>query len=224
MKTARKAILTVLCVVLVVVISVSSTLAYLTSTDEVVNTFTVGNVQITLDEQDVDNSTEGENDRDEANEYHLLPGQTYTKDPIVHILPESEESYIRMIVTVEGIEDLKAAIPEYVADGVFLLQNLTVDGDGSMTWNETEWPCVKATADGVYEFRYHKTVKNESKTENVDLEALFTDITVPGTVDNSHLAQLANVKINVKAHAIQAAGFDNAEEAWTAFGVQNPNA
>ena len=54
MKTARKAILLVLCVILLVVASVMGTLAYLTDTEAVTNTFTVGKVGITLDETDVD--------------------------------------------------------------------------------------------------------------------------------------------------------------------------
>ena len=50
MKTKRKALLLSLCAVLLVVASVMGTMAYLTSTDTVTNTFTVGNVQIKLDE------------------------------------------------------------------------------------------------------------------------------------------------------------------------------
>ena len=81
MKKTKKALLLSLCAVMLVTASVLGTMAYLTSTDEVVNTFTVGNVAITLDETDVDNSTPGENDRDQANEYKLMPGKEYVKDP-----------------------------------------------------------------------------------------------------------------------------------------------
>ena len=84
MKTARKALMLILCAALLVSATVMGTLAYLTSKDTVTNTFSVGKVAITLDELDVDNSTEGENDRDKANAYHLLPGETYDKDPTVH--------------------------------------------------------------------------------------------------------------------------------------------
>ena len=84
MKKTKKALLLSLCAVMLVTASVLGTMAYLTSTDEVVNTFTVGNVAITLDETDVDNSTPGENDRDQANEYKLMPGKEYVKDPNQH--------------------------------------------------------------------------------------------------------------------------------------------
>ena len=49
-----KTVLLCISVVILVFASVMGTLAYLSDTDEVVNTFTVGNVDITLDEADVD--------------------------------------------------------------------------------------------------------------------------------------------------------------------------
>lgn len=49
MKRNTKALLIVLCVALLVTGTVVGTLAYLADTDEVVNTFTVGNVDIKLD-------------------------------------------------------------------------------------------------------------------------------------------------------------------------------
>ena len=54
MKKKTKALMLVLCAVLLVTASVLGTMAYLTSTDQVVNTFTVGKVAITLDEAQVD--------------------------------------------------------------------------------------------------------------------------------------------------------------------------
>ena len=68
MKTKSNALLMTLCAVLLVAASVLGTMAYLTSTDEVENTFTVGNVKITLDESKVDqNGNAVEGDRVTAN-------------------------------------------------------------------------------------------------------------------------------------------------------------
>ncbi|MFR6087431.1 MAG: SipW-dependent-type signal peptide-containing protein [Oscillospiraceae bacterium] len=82
-----KPLLTLCCALLLVAAGVFGTLAYLTGTDTVNNTFTVGNVKITLDEAKV--TTDGTPvegaDRVKANEYHLLPGHTYTKDPTVTV-------------------------------------------------------------------------------------------------------------------------------------------
>lgn len=53
-KTKTKALLMSLCAVLLVAASVLGTMAYLTDSKDVKNTFTVGNVTIKLDEAKVD--------------------------------------------------------------------------------------------------------------------------------------------------------------------------
>ena len=53
MKSKKKVFMTVLCATALVVASVLGTMAFLTSKDKVNNTFTVGNVAITLDEAKV---------------------------------------------------------------------------------------------------------------------------------------------------------------------------
>lgn len=54
MKTRTKALLLTLCAALLVCATVLATMAFLTAKDAVTNTFTVGNVAITLDEAKVD--------------------------------------------------------------------------------------------------------------------------------------------------------------------------
>ena len=78
MKTRSKALLLTLCAVLLVAASVLGTMAYLTSTDEVKNTFTVGKVKINLDEAKVglDGTPVEPAARVKSNEYKLMPGHT----------------------------------------------------------------------------------------------------------------------------------------------------
>ena len=59
MKTKSKALLLTLCAVLLVAASVLGTMAYLTSTDTVTNTFTVGNVKIDLIESSLHRENAG---------------------------------------------------------------------------------------------------------------------------------------------------------------------
>ena len=92
-KTKTKALLMSLCAVLLVAASVLGTMAYLTDSKDVKNTFTVGNVTITMDETDVDDSTPNK-ERDQANSYKLMPGHTYTTDPIIHVDANSEDCYL----------------------------------------------------------------------------------------------------------------------------------
>ena len=232
MTSKHKAFFLVMCAVFLVAVSVLGTLAYLTDKDTVTNTFTVGSVGLELDEADVktDGSYEtNHDDRVKANEYHLLPGHTYYKDPTVTVEAGSEDAYVRMIVKVENIDQLKLALPKegntaeyYAEDEVFLLQMLCVNEKRECTWNPDIWQIVddaEAQKKGIYEFRYKEVVeKSETKTVLPDL---FTHITVPGEINNEHLEYLKDVKIVVNAHAIQADGFEKADEAWEAFG--NPS-
>lgn len=209
MKTKSKALLLSLCAVLLVTASVLGTMAYLTSRDQVVNTFTVGSVAITLDETDVDNSTTGA-DRDQANSYKLMPGHTYTKDPMVTVLNGSEASYIKMTVTFS-----KASALDAIFDPTGAELTSIFNGYDSANWIY-KGNTKDATADTrTYEFWYKETVG--APNGDVALDALFDSITVPGTITNEQLATIENMTITVNAYAIQADGFANADEAWEKF-------
>lgn len=77
----KKKLTTVLAIVLVVALSVAGTYAYLTDkTGPVVNTFTVGNVNIDLTETTTD--------------YKMIPGMTIHKDPMVTVKENSEACWL----------------------------------------------------------------------------------------------------------------------------------
>ena len=221
----RKALLLLVCALLIAAASVFGTLAYLTDDDSVQNTFTVGSVALQLDEADVNPDGSYVTDHDsrvKENEYHLLPGHTYIKDPTVTVVAKSEASYVRMLVTVNKINQLKRALPNsgetakyYAADDTFLLQMLCGGWDPA-TWVYESYTQSADGTTGTYEFRYKDVV--EKSDSNTVLPDLFTTITVPGEIDNTHLAYLKEVQINVAAHAIQADGFENnVDGAWAAF-------
>lgn len=233
MKNAKKVLLLVLCAVLLVGASVAGTVAYLTDKEDVTNTFTVGNIDIKLDEANT-----AANDRtEEGNAYHLLPNQTYTKDPTVWVKEGSEEAYIRMIVTVSNYDNMLKAFQSGADydDGYIVTSapGMTVSGsmvvlDKLVDRNAGAWECVKFTQDttantGTYVFNYYPgaytvTADNKDAVEDyVALPALFTTITVPKEIDNTHLAYLNNTTITVTAQAIQTAGFNSVTEAWNAF-------
>lgn len=196
MKTRSKALLLTLCAVLLVTASMLGTMAYLTSTDEVKNTFTVGQVQITLDEEDTDNSTPGA-DRDKANAYHLLPGHTYTKDPIVHVNSTSEDCYLFVKVANEiaEIEGETTVAAQMAAKGWVAVDGVT----GVYVYTQSNAPAV---------------VEGDSNV------TVFDNFTISGTVDNATLATYNNKTITVTAYAIQADGFKgkSAKEIWTNAG------
>lgn len=60
-------------------------------------------------------------------------------------------------------------------------------------------------------------LSSPKRISDLVLDALFDTVTVPNTMTGEQLATIADLKITVEAHAIQATGFANADEAWTAF-------
>ena len=207
MKTFKKAILLVACAALLVGVSVMGTLAYLQAeTDPITNTMTVGKVVITLNEALVNIQGEKLNkdgavaqDGDQladritsGNSYKLVPGQTYTKDPIVHVDAASENCYL-FVKVVNGI----AAIEK--------------DGD-TMIAKQMEakgWSWIGAT--DVY---YHSDVAKAG-----DDVAVFDSFTI---ADNKDLSAMEGKTITITAYAVQADGFSDAQSAWDAtFGAAN---
>ncbi len=202
MKTKRKALLLTFCAVLLVVASVLGTIAYLTANDTVANTFTVGQVAINLDEAKVnpDGTPVANADRVKENSYKLLPGHEYTKDPTVHVNAVSENSWI--FVKVEnGIAAYEANTTDYkqIADQITENGWTALDGVANVYYKSY---AQNATGADLVVFENFKV----SDTANtVDGWANITDITEKST------------KVTVNAYAIQADGFDTAEEAWAAF-------
>lgn len=236
MKTKSKALLLTLCAVLLVAASVLGTMAYLTSTDTVTNTFTVGKVEIKLDETDVTNPTAP---RVQANSYKLMPGTTYTKDPTVTVKAGSEEAYVRMKVTFNNAKAIIALCtdPEF-ADEVTGVENAfplirmvnfvkanAAKWDGIIPDNMVETEDMLAmpkyfaydkTADTLtYYFYYKATVSGTNG--DVVLPVLFDSIKVPEHVTGEQLKALNNFQITVIAEAIQADGFTGAADAWSHF-------
>lgn len=236
MKTKSKALLLTLCAVLLVAASALGTMAYLTSSDTVTNTFTVGKVEIKLDETDVTNPT---GPRVKANSYKLMPGTTYTKDPTVTVKAGSEESYVRMKVTFNNAKEIIALCtdPEY-ADEVTGVENAfplirmvnfvkanAAKWDGIIPDNMVETEDMLAmpkyfaydkTADTLtYYFYYKATVSGTNG--DVVLPVLFDSIKVPEHVTGEQLKALNNFQITVIAEAIQAGSFADAADAWSHF-------
>ena len=205
----KKSIALVMMAVLLVAASVMGTLAYLTSHDKVVNTFTVGTVNIKLDEAkaNTDGSLVEGAARVKANNYKLLPGHTYNKDPMVTVLAGSEPSYIKMTVTFSKANELDAIFAPTGA-------NLTSIFNG---YDAANWIAKGNTKDAAantrtYEFWYKETVG--APTADVALDALFDSITVPGNITQEQLKTIEGMTITVNAYAIQADGFANADAAW----------
>lgn len=210
----KKTIAIVALVVLVAVASVLGTLAYLTDTKKVDNTFTMGDVKIKLDETDVNNP---EGDRVTKNEYAVYPGAVVTKDPIVHNVG-ANGAYIRATVNVSNWMNLVAAYyPDFKEtfpnEGYKAALNLLVGelGEGwSVVGVEAGDVFTIGQFDAKFILKYEGVLKSGEETT-----AMFQTVTIPAGIDNANAASFNSVK--VVAQAMQADGFDKWEDAFAAF-------
>lgn len=193
MKRKKKVFVTVLCAAALVVASVLGTMAYLTSqTETVTNTFTVGNVAITLDEAKVDQygTAVTPAERVKENGYKLIPGHTYIKDPTVHVTAGSEDSWL-FVKVVDEIADIEA--------DTTVAAQMAANG----------WTAVEG-ATNVYAYKATVTASQDIK--------VFENFTIKS---NAAVADYADKTITIEAYAIQADGFDTAAEAWAAAPAWN---
>ena len=191
------------CAVVLVAGSIAGTIAYLTSTAQVTNTFTVGNVKITMVESltnEYGEKTSGTTD--DGNEYKIIPGHTYAKDPKITVENGSEDCYL-FVKVVNGIStyEVGAAVGDTIAE------QLEANG----------WKLVAGKTDVWY---YAKTNPNgDSVTANTEVPT-FATFTVANDADVTSLsdAQIDALDIIVTAYAIQSNGLTDANAAWTAGG------
>lgn len=185
MKNVKKVIALTACALLLVVGSVAGTIAFLSSTAQVKNTFTVGNVTITMDETDVDlyGVKDGET-RKTDNEYKLIPGHEYVKDPIVHVGDTSEDSFLFVRVTngISAIEDANNTVHSQMI---------------ALGWQEVD------AAKGIYV--YDRVV---SASENIPV---FAKVVV---AEDADVSTYEDKELLVQACAIQKDGFDSQDAAF----------
>lgn len=191
----KKTLTVIIALVLVVVMSVAGTVAYLTSQATVTNTFTVGKVAITLDETKVTEYGDAVPSAApvSANQYTLIPGHTYTKNPTVHVNADSENCWVFVKVTNE-IAAIEA--PASATDPVYVQINQQITNNG--------WTALEGQP-GVYYMTYTK-----GQTDK-DLE-VFQSFKVAGDAD---ISAYAGETIVINAYAIQSDGFGTASAAWT---------
>ena len=196
MKRKTKVLGMVTAAVLLVTATIFGTMAYLTSTDEVTNTFTVGSVAIKLDEAEAnaDGTLVEGADRVKANSYKLMPGHEYHKYPVLHFADNSEAAWLFVEVT-NGIAGIESKAEGYTSIADQITQNGWTALDG---------------VEGVY---YMKVDANDSGNA-IDYK-VFQNFAVDGGVTGDTLGTYNKKTVKVVAYAVQADGFDTASAAWT---------
>ena len=200
-KTLKNTIVLSLVAIVLVVTTVLTTVAYLRESAIVTNTFTVGNVAITMDESAVNEDGEKILDsqgnpvnRVTNNHYLLQPDLTYVKDPVVHVAQNSEDMYLFIVAenTIRSIEDPATAKgtmkTQMEANGWKLYKELDV--------NTNVYVYAKgATSDG--------STVIEKEDGAVDIK-VFEEFSVKKDAD---VSTYGAARVIVRAYAIQASSF-----------------
>ena len=203
---------------LVGVVGVGATLAYLTDkTDPVKNTFTIGegyvdddmSQALVLDEKNTSTEEDEKWSNFEGrtisgNAYEFIPGGTYEKDPTVHLRADSVDSYL--FVKITGLDDL-------LGTGYYL--------DKEEGYINEHWKKINNTGkyDGIYTYvasqsdeeglvinktNVSLTNKDKHQVEYYNLEAIFEKLLPNNNITKMPAKGTPIGEIKVEACAVQA--------------------
>jgi len=224
----KKTIAALMAFVLIIGATVGVTLAYLSDkTSDVVNTFTVGKVDIDLYEHDL--KTDGTLDKTKEvlgeDTYKIIPGSAQPKDPTVDVIAGSEECYL-FIKVVEKNNIITAASGNTAAVKY-------------VDWKiATGWTKLSETSEnGVVTYVYYQVVSAADATSGKSFQVLAGgdstnttgQVTYSADLTAAQIAALYKLENNnyvidttkqptltLTAYAVQKANVDNEEAAWNA--------
>lgn len=205
----KKKIFVISLAVCLLALSIAGTsMAYFTDVEEATNTFTAGNVDISL-------TYTTETADDEANpstpinitNTKLYPGDVYKVDAAISNIG-TENAYVGAIITLTNATntlseiitlDVKdaGAIPSELKD---LFTKLEKDG----------YSVQYKTVTNGYEIYVIKTAALAAKNGvTVDSAVIFESLVIPTTWDNAQMQVFKDTKLTIKAYATQTKGFEN---------------
>jgi len=215
-RSNKNSLMAILGVVLVAVITISGTLAFLMDTDTATNVFTVGKFDISLTESDFIAS----------DAIGIMPGDTIAKTPIITVATGSAPGYIRFKVEItkkngnimDPVNDAAriAKIYSLFSGSLFLAgqDELKTPALGYvLTLNESI-----STSSVLYYEALIDGAGNDGVYDAGETITLFTGLVVPTEWTQTDFDLVGNFKIVVTAQGIQAA---NLEDACTAFAALN---
>ena len=236
LKMIKSNIITVALVVLVVIIATASTsIAYFSDNKEMANVFTAGNVYISLTEAAVKGDGSGnliedpDSPRVEGvaidsaegvkHEYGtLFPGKTMHKDPTIKNTGDDPAWVAAKIIITDGSGDINKLYGyensqmidiKSMLGGALLGESAYVgvwNGMDNVRYND-HYAMVQVadTQNGVYEFYFFINAALVPGDEIV----LFNKMTIDPEFSNTQMQELANLEITVQAFAVQTYGFES---------------
>jgi predicted ribosomally synthesized peptide with SipW-like signal peptide len=214
----RTHLIALLAIVLVAVVAIGGTLAYMTDSETKTNIFSVGDLDITL--------TELNFDPDDA--LAIVPGDTFEKDPTITLEADSNDAYVRFVVSLDTEEtakdieerDFEKIVYQYTAVSALVYgQNDDLVG-ARVRMNTgaylTEAQLAEATITTTY-YPVGLVYENHEILQAGESVTLFEGVLVPTWWNQTQLQLLGDFKIIVTAEAVQADNFVDATAAFTAL-------
>lgn len=178
----KKVLLIALAAILLVGASIGGTLAWLTAkTDTITNTFTVGNITMSLSET--------------ARTYKIVPGAEISKDPKITITAGSEKCYV--FVKIDN--NLKLTINN--AETVVGTPNIVADN----------WKLIDGSTNIYAYYGGDTSPKAVDASETEQILEVFTQVTIDGDlVTETNIGSLKDKTIKITAYAHQSDNTDYA--------------
>lgn len=204
--SSKKIAAMVLAAVLLIGVGVGGTLAWLMDTTSTVsNTFTVGKIEITLDEARVNQDgnflnasgervgTLAEAERVTSNQYQAIPGKTYSKDPTLTVKKGNEKCYLFV-----KFEEIGNPGTYYTYDCILDDK----DTNDNAIWTQGTGDNGDGVPTDVWYIIVEETAAN---AENDTIFYLLKDnkIQVKDTVTADNMEQATEAKLQWTAYAVQ---------------------
>lgn len=196
----KKKIISLCLVAALAVVAIAGTsLAYFTDKDAKTNTFTLGNVDIELNEENWAAPTAA------------VPDVEYAKDPVVENIGEND-AWIRVDVTLSDAAAFTAAAERHQITDLATI----FAGHDETKWTLAGEPVYNNENDTLtYSYYYNTVLAVDESTV-----PLFTSVTIPAVFDNDDMKEIgADFTIDVTAHAIQTAdSYSTVADAFANYG------
>lgn len=233
MKHSKKIIIGTLAICTIAALGIGGTLSFLTDSEQVTNRFSMGDLDITIDEPSWNDGTPDETDPSEppgatdptepgqrGDGEGLKPGDSRDKDPTVTSV--TGDSYMRVIMM---IKDRSGEIIEDEERLDLIMQtvryapedNALIEGESYSLEDIASYSMInedlftedrERTSPGTYYYNYNGIFREGSSAQ------LFSDIIVPTDWNDVELKKIGKYKIVLQAQAIQTAGFADSDEAF----------
>ena len=200
---STKIVTILLAMVLLLCCCIGGTVAWLMdTTDAVTNTFTIGDITLTLVESPYDaaNNSYSNPEENVNNSYPLIPGNTYKKNPKVTVLANSEDCYL--FVKMEKFNNPDTYLTFSFKNDYAETEKWTlVPGETDVYYrvvtkkpSDQSWDLLVANTDG-YTITVKNTIVKNTPTADANAPKMPTAGNEPKLVFTAYAVQQANLSV-----------------------------